>query len=66
MVKRPNWKTDVGLGLIISPTILLCVPVWAALNDPAIVLRDWQFFFPLIVLPIAAGVALCIAGRRAT
>ena len=65
MSRARNWKTDLGVGLIVSATILMCLPIWAAVHDPKIVIEDWDFFVPLIVLPIGIGIALHVIGKRA-
>jgi hypothetical protein len=59
-----NWKRDFGLGLILTPTILLCIPVLAALADPKILVREWQFFVPFVILPYAVGIGLLVSAHR--
>lgn len=65
MAMRRNWKSDAGVALIVTPAILLCVPIWAALNDPSVVVRDWQIFLPFVLLPMIVGISLYVTGRRA-
>jgi hypothetical protein len=59
-----NWRKDAGAGLIASTTIMMCLPIYAGVSAPDILLRDWWFFLPFVVLPYGLGIALWISGSR--
>ena len=54
----------VALSLVIPPTILLCIPIWAALNEPMLVIEYWDFYLPFLGVPYAAAIVLWIWARR--
>ena len=61
---KADWIKRFALSLIIQPSIMLCIPIWAALNEPMLVIEYWGLYLPLLGVPYAAGIGLWIwAGR---
>lgn len=55
---KADWRKQLGGSLILTPTILLCLPIWGALNDPALLVEYWDFFLLFLGIPYLAGIAL--------
>lgn len=53
-----RFMRDLGVGLITTPTIMFCIPIWAAVSEPRFLLEEWDCFLPCIALPYAIGAAL--------
>ena len=60
-----NWMRDTGLALIITPTIMFFLPIYAAFSNPELIITDWEFFLPWVLLPYVLGIMLWILSRRA-
>jgi len=66
MRNRRNWKTNLGCGLVISIAFTFWIPILAASASPGILVRDWQFFLPFVIVPLVVGVVLLVLGERTT
>ncbi|MES2441788.1 MAG: hypothetical protein V4574_03090 [Pseudomonadota bacterium] len=59
-----DWIERLAVSLIMVPTIMFCIPIWAALNRPALLLEQPQVFLLFLALPYAAGIALWLWARK--
>jgi len=55
---------DAGWALIYTPAIMFVILIWGALHEPLVILEDWDIYFPFIILPWAAGIALLVKARK--
>jgi hypothetical protein len=59
-----RWIRDAGIALVITPTIMLCIPIYAALVEPKLLIDHWDFYWPWVGIPYAVGLALWAYSRR--
>lgn len=65
-MSKPTWVRLKGTGwsLIVFSTLLLGLPLYAAILEPKILIEDWDLFLVLLVLPWTVGIALLLYARK--
>lgn len=53
-----------AVASIMVPTTLFCIPIWGALNQPSLVVENWDFYLLFLGIPYAVGIALWFGARR--
>jgi hypothetical protein len=57
-------RERLAVALIMSPTILFCIPIWGALNHPSLLIEHWDFYLLFLGIPYAVALALWLGARH--
>jgi hypothetical protein len=57
-----NWKREAGLAVIMTTAIMACLPIYAFIANPQLIVEFWEVFLLFVLLPLGAGFALWLRG----
>lgn len=52
------------MALVITPTILLIIPLIGVVSEPSLLLEYWDFYLLLVGLPYLLAAALWLISKR--